>query len=80
MALRADELRLQLALGRVPLARERRRGEHECEKSGEEELHRARTRLIAASILSCVTGPTMCGGTTRPCLSTKKVSGYPVTP
>src|SRR5205807_2569978 len=75
MAGRTDELRLELALRRMSLVRKRRCGEHEGSGSQKQELHVRSACRIPSSRPAAVAGPTMCGGTTRPRRSTKKVSG-----
>ena len=77
---RADEQRFQPALARVLRAggcgsRERKRKRGHCD-----EPHDLSASRMPASSSFVEAGPVMCGGTTRPRLSMKKVSGTPVTP
>src|SRR5215208_5247297 len=79
---RADELALELALRRVPVARERRRrrGEQRDGSGDGDGPHDRRARRMPSSSCSRVAAASTCGGTTRPLRSTKNVSGSPVTP
>src|SRR5476651_2029518 len=83
MAARADELRLELALRRVLFARrcaacERERRQQRDRGGGAP--HACSARWIPASSSARWVLATMCGGTTRPRLSMKNVSGVPVIP
>ena len=85
---RTDELRLELGLGWVLLARDPGRGERERDHrerdNGNSQVASSplerNARLMPLSMSCRVAGPTMCGSATRPFRSMKNVSGYPVTP
>ena len=75
MALRADQLGLELALRRVLLARERGPRAGEGERREQKEPHVPSAFRMPSSSFFRDAGPTMCGGTTRPRRSMKNVSG-----
>src|SRR3954449_2603291 len=79
VARRADEQRLEAPLARVCAGRSGGR-ERERHRGHCEELHELSASRMPFSRSFVEAGPVMCGGTTRPCLSMKNVSGTPLTP